>query len=89
MVINELSLGLNNKKYEIIIGSPIDYEELVAYIVIDGKHVALLSQEEGIEKIKIELGLPWREEYTIVIFMNILLLGPRILEDFMWTLPLL
>lgn len=45
---------MDKKKYEIIIGSPIDYEELVAYIVIDGKHVALLSQDEGIEKIKIE-----------------------------------
>ena len=42
------------KKFEIIIGSPLDYEELVAYIVIDGEHVALLNQDEGKDKIKIE-----------------------------------
>ena len=42
------------KKYQIIIGSPLDYEELVAYIVIEGKHVALLSQDEGQDQIKVE-----------------------------------
>ena len=42
------------KRFQIIIGSPLDYEELVAYIVIDGKHVALLNQDEGKDKIKIE-----------------------------------
>ena len=42
------------KKIEIIIGSPLDYEKLVAYIVIDGNHVALLSQDEGKDKLKIE-----------------------------------
>lgn len=42
------------KEYQIIIGSPIDYEELVAYIIIDDKHVALLNQDEGKDKIKIE-----------------------------------
>ena len=42
------------KNFQIIIGSPVDYEELVAYVVIDGSHIALLSQEEGKGKIKIE-----------------------------------
>lgn len=42
------------EKFQIIIGSPLDYEELVAYIVIDGKHTALISQDEGKDKIKIE-----------------------------------
>mgnify|MGYP006969436242 CR=1 FL=1 len=42
------------KKFQIIIGSPTDYKELVAYIVIDGKHIALLNQDEGKDKIKIE-----------------------------------
>lgn len=41
-------------KFQIIIGSPVDYQELVAYIVIEGKHVALLNQDEGRDKIKIE-----------------------------------
>lgn len=42
------------KRYQIIIGSPLDHEELVAYIVIDGKHVALLNQDYGKDKLKIE-----------------------------------
>ena len=42
------------KKYEIIIGSPVDYEELVAYIIIEGKHIALINQDEGTDKLKIE-----------------------------------
>lgn len=42
------------KNFEIIIGSPVDYEELVAYIVIEGKHVALINQDEGVNKLKIE-----------------------------------
>jgi len=44
----------NEKKYQIIIGSPIDYEELVAYIHIDGKDVALLNQDQGADKLKLE-----------------------------------
>lgn len=42
------------KRFEIIIGSPLDYEELVAYIFIDEQNIALLSQDEGKDKIKIE-----------------------------------
>ena len=42
------------KRFQIIIGSPLDYEELVAYIVIDEEHIALLNQDEGKDKIKIE-----------------------------------
>lgn len=42
------------KRFQIIIGSPLEYDELVAYIVIDGEHVALLNQDEGKDKIKIE-----------------------------------
>lgn len=42
------------KRYQIIIGSPVDYEELVAYINIDGKDVALLNQDDGADKLKIE-----------------------------------
>jgi hypothetical protein len=42
------------KRVQIIIGSPLEYQELVAYIVLDGEHVALLNQDEGKDKIKIE-----------------------------------
>jgi hypothetical protein len=41
-------------KIEIIIGSPIDYEELVAYVVIDDQHVCLLNQDAGKDKLKVE-----------------------------------
>ena len=41
-------------RYQIIIGSPVEYEELVAYIRIDGKDIALLNQEDGADKLKIE-----------------------------------
>ena len=43
-----------NKNYQIIIGSPIDYEKLVAYINIDGQDIALLNQDYGIDKLKLE-----------------------------------
>ena len=43
-----------NNRYEIIIGSPLDYKELVAYIIIEGQHVALLNQDDGINKLKID-----------------------------------
>ncbi len=42
------------KNYEIIIGSPVDYVELVAYIHINNLPVALLNQDHGHENIKIE-----------------------------------
>lgn len=42
------------KRFKIVIGSPIDYEKLVAYVAIDGQYVALLNQDDGIDKIKIE-----------------------------------
>ncbi|HTN45699.1 MAG TPA: hypothetical protein VL098_05075 [Flavipsychrobacter sp.] len=41
-------------RFEIIIGSPLDYNELVAYIVIDGEHIALINQDEGKDKLLIE-----------------------------------
>lgn len=42
------------KRYQIIIGSPIDYEELVAYINVDGQDIALLNQDAGADKLKLE-----------------------------------
>ncbi|GAB2793503.1 hypothetical protein HNQ93_003762 [Hymenobacter luteus] len=40
--------------YHISIGSPVDYEELVAYVVIRGQHVALLNQDRGADDIRVE-----------------------------------
>ena len=42
------------EKYQIIIGSPVNYDKLVAYIVINDKHIALINQEEGKDKLIIE-----------------------------------
>lgn len=42
------------KRYEVVIGSPTNYKELVAYIVIDETYFALVSQDEGIDKLQIE-----------------------------------
>lgn len=42
------------KNYQIIIGSPVDYEELTAEIVINGEYIAIINQDEGIDKMKIE-----------------------------------
>jgi len=43
-----------NKRIQIVIGSPTDYEDLVAYIIIDGEHIALLNQDKGKDKMVIE-----------------------------------
>lgn len=42
------------KNYKIVIGSPIDYEELVAYVVIDDTYICLVQKEEGNNKMIIE-----------------------------------
>ena len=44
----------DSPRYQIIVGSPVSHDELVAYIVIDGRHVALLSQDDGVDDLKIE-----------------------------------
>jgi len=42
------------KKYNIIIGSPIEYEQLTADIVINEKYVARVQKEEGNDKMVLE-----------------------------------
>jgi hypothetical protein len=44
----------SDKGLTIVVGSPIDYDSLVAYIRVDGKQICLLQQEEGKDKFKIE-----------------------------------
>lgn len=39
--------------FKIVIGSPVDYEELVAYIVIDGLYVALISMDNGKDDLQV------------------------------------
>ena len=42
------------KNYEVIIGSPNEFEQLVAYIWIDNEQAAVVQKEEGIDNILIE-----------------------------------
>lgn len=56
------------KNYHIVIGSPLDYEELVAYININGQYVALLNQDEGKDKIKVEF---FNEPTTKPLYLNV------------------
>lgn len=41
-------------KIKIIVCSDTDYEQLIAEIYIDGKFVALLSQDDGIDNLSVE-----------------------------------
>jgi len=45
---------MKNVGIEILLCSDCDYEKLVAEIYYDGKFIALLNQDEGIDKIRIE-----------------------------------
>lgn len=61
------------KCFQIIIGSPIDYEELVAYIIIEDKYIGMLTQEEGENKLKIEFFEELKvKEVDFYIFMEAL-----------------
>jgi hypothetical protein len=74
----------SEKKYQIIIGSPLDYEELVAYINIEGKDVALLNQDEGPDKLKLEFfEEPKVKEVDYFIFIEALKAAKKelLLED--------
>jgi hypothetical protein len=42
------------KNYRIVIGSPVDYEELTAEIVINDEYIALIQKEEGNDKMVVE-----------------------------------
>ncbi len=42
------------KGSRIVVGSPVDYEELVAYIWINGNRICIINQEDGKENLKIE-----------------------------------
>lgn len=42
------------KKNYLSVGSPVDYEELVVYFIVEGREIALLQKEEGSDKMAIE-----------------------------------
>jgi hypothetical protein len=41
-------------KYQLEMGSPVDFDKLVVYIIIDGIYIALLNQDKGIENLEIQ-----------------------------------
>ena len=41
-------------EFQIIIGSPLDFEELVAYVWINGEQICLVQKEDGINEMKVE-----------------------------------
>lgn len=49
---------MNKHSYEIILGSPIDFEHLVVEVFIDGKYYARLDREKGIDEVRIEFFEP-------------------------------
>ena len=49
------------RKNYLVEGSPVDYDELVVYIVINGKYVALVQQEEGKNKMIVEFLEDYKE----------------------------
>jgi hypothetical protein len=55
------------KNYEVIIGSPNEFEQLVAYIWIDNEQAAVVQKEEGIDKMKIEF---FNEPIITQIYLN-------------------
>jgi hypothetical protein len=55
------------KKYNIVIGSPVDYEELTAEIVIDGEYIALVQKEEGNDKMIVEF---YEKKIKTKIYLN-------------------
>ena len=59
--------------YNTVLGSPINYEELVVYIWINGEEVALVQKEEGPDKIVVEFfGEPIKTKIYYDVFLEAL-----------------
>ncbi len=56
------------QKFKIIIGSPLDYENLVAYIWINNEEIALVQKEEGNDNLIIEF---FEEKINTKIYFDI------------------
>lgn len=71
------------KNYKIIIGSPVDYEELTAEIVINEEYIAVINQDEGIDKIKIEFfGVPIKTQLYFDEFIEALQAAKKTLLEY-------
>lgn len=50
-----IELSINNKNFVVELSSDLDYEEMIAEILYKEETVAIISQELGIQSLKIEL----------------------------------
>jgi hypothetical protein len=48
-------MAFKNQGFEVILASPPEYEALTAEIFFDGKFVALVSQERGLDQLQFEI----------------------------------
>lgn len=54
------------KKLRVQVCSDVDYDNLIAEIYCDEKFVALISQEEGVSNLKVELPGPNQNEAAVI-----------------------
>ena len=54
---------MNEKKLEYSVGSDVDFEDLVADIGFEDKLVALLTQEDGFQNLRIRIYPPQNNEF--------------------------
>jgi hypothetical protein len=57
---------LIDKRFEVVLASPPDYEELTAEIYFNGKFVALVNQENGRERLEVEFPKAEFDETAII-----------------------
>lgn len=48
-------MSVQSKGFEVVLASPPEYEELTAEIFFDGKFVALVNQERGLDQLELEI----------------------------------
>lgn len=48
-------MSVQGKGFEVVLASPPEYEELTAEIFFDGKFVALVNQERGLDQLELEI----------------------------------
>ena len=65
---------MSNSGIEILLSSDSDYEEVTAEIFYNGRFIALLNQDDGLENLKIEFPAVGADENTILrkVDLNIL-----------------
>ena len=58
---------MNNSGIELLLSSDCDYEELTVEIYYDGKFIALLNQDNGLDNLRIEFPAPAVADETLVL----------------------